>query len=102
MSRTVQKPSRFQKAVSRALGDFHFKPSGMDPAKCKARSFLDLYKRRKDCYSISPYGLFIIYRCTPNTLSVGCSDEGSGIRSSVYVGVKMWVGVKIRVPFGVS
>ena len=23
-------------AVSRALGDFHFKPSGMDPAKCKA------------------------------------------------------------------
>eukprot|EP00439_Symbiodinium_sp_Y106_P032695 s1997_g3.t3 len=22
-------------AVSRALGDFHFKPSGMDPAKCK-------------------------------------------------------------------
>lgn len=22
-------------AVSRALGDFHFKPEGMEPAKCK-------------------------------------------------------------------
>ena len=32
----VSSNSSFDKAVSRALGDFHFKPSGMDPAKCKA------------------------------------------------------------------
>ena len=25
----------FSKAVSRAMGDFHFKPPGMDPSKCK-------------------------------------------------------------------
>ena len=34
--RLLAERKKIAEAVSRALGDFHFKPVGMDPARCKA------------------------------------------------------------------